>query len=45
MGCLEPTITDTMDSDQSDAYSTNSVTLQKLMAEQVQLDTLQPTSS
>ena len=40
--CLEPTITDNMTSDQPDAHSTNSVTLQKMMAEQVQLDTFNP---
>ena len=39
IGCLEPTITDNMTSDQPDAHSTNSVTLQKMMAEQVQPDT------
>ena len=44
IGCLEPTIEDSMTSDtqihnQPDAHSTNSVTLQKMMAEQVQLDT------
>ena len=31
-----------MTSDQPDAHSTNSVTLQKMMAEQVQLDTFNP---
>ena len=43
IGCLEPTITDNMTSDQHDAHSTNSITLQKMMAEQVQLDTFNPT--
>ena len=33
IGCLEPAITDNMTSDQPDAHSTNSVTLQKMMAE------------
>ena len=42
IGCLEPAITDNMTSDQPDAHSTNSVTLQKMMAEQVQLDTFNP---
>ena len=42
IGCLEPTTTDNMTSDQPDAYSTNSVILQKMMAEQVQLDTFNP---
>ena len=42
IGCLEPAITDNMTSDQPDAHSTNSVTLQKMMAEQVQLGTFNP---
>ena len=42
IGCLEPTITDNMTSDQPDTYSTNSATLQKMMAEQVQPDTFNP---
>ena len=42
IGCLEPTITDNMTSDQPDTHSTNSVTLQKMMAEQVQQDTFNP---
>ena len=42
IGCLEPTITDNMTSDQPDAYSTNSITLQKMMVEQVQADTFNP---
>ena len=37
--CLEPTITNSMSSDQPHTHSTNSVTIQKMMAEQVQLDT------
>ena len=44
IGCLEPMIDGSMTSDtqihnQPDAHSTNSVTLQKMMAEQVQPDT------
>ena len=42
IGCLEPTIIDNMTSDQPDAHSTDSVTLHKMMAEQVQLDTFNP---
>ena len=42
IGCLEPVMTDNMTSDQPDAHSTNSVTLQKMMAEQVQPDTFNP---
>ena len=42
IGCLEPTITDNITSDQPDAYSTNSVTLQKMMTEQVQPNTFNP---
>ena len=42
IGCLEPTITDNMTSDQPDAYTTNNVTLWKMMTEQVQLDTFNP---
>ena len=38
IGCLEPTITDKITSDQADTHSTNGVTLQKMMAEQVQPD-------
>ena len=44
IGCLEPAITDNMTSDQPDAHSTNSVTLQKMMMEQVQPDTFNPPS-
>ena len=45
IGCLEPTIEDSMTSDtqihnQPDAQSTNSVTLEKMMAEQAQPDTI-----
>ena len=42
IGHLEPAITDNMTIDQPDAHSTYSVTLQKMMAEQVQLDTFNP---
>ena len=42
IGCLEPTITDSMTSDQPDTYPTHSVTLQKMMAEHVQQDTFNP---
>ena len=47
LGCLDPTIEDSMTSDtqihnQPDAHSTNSITLQKMMAEQVQPDTFNP---
>ena len=40
--CLEPTITDSMPSDQPETHPTNSVTLQKMMTEQVQLETFNP---
>ena len=40
--CLEPTLTENITSDQPDAHSTNSVTLQKMMAEQAQPDTFNP---
>ena len=45
--CLEPTIEDSMTGDihaqgQLNTHSTNSVTLQKMMAEQVQPDTFHP---
>ena len=42
IGCLEPTITDNMPSDQPVTHPTNSVTLQKMMAEQVQWETFNP---
>ena len=42
IGCLAPTITDSMISDQPDTHSTNSITLQKMMAEDVQQDTFNP---
>ena len=38
IGCLEPTITDETTIDQPETHSANSVTLQKMMAEQVQPD-------
>ena len=38
--CLEPDITDDTLIDQPDTHSANSVTLQKMMAEQVQPDIL-----
>ena len=42
VGHLEPTLTDDTTTDQMEAHSTNSVTLQKMMAEQVKLDTFDP---
>ena len=42
IGCLELTITAKMTTDQPDTHSTNSVTLQKMMAEQVQPDIFDP---
>ena len=47
IGCLKPTIEDSITSDTQihdhpDAHSTNSVPLQKMMTEQVQLDTFNP---
>ena len=42
IGCLEPAITNNMSSDQPDAHPINSVTLQKMMTEQVQLDVFSP---
>ena len=41
-GCLEPTIMDDMTIDQPETHSANSVTLQKMMAEQVQPDIFDP---
>ena len=35
IGCPEPAITDSMTSDEPDTHTTNSMTLQKIMAEQV----------
>ena len=42
IGHLEPTITDDMTMDQSETHSAHSVTLQKMMAEQVQPDIFDP---
>ena len=43
IGHLEPAITEDMSVGQQDTHSTNSVTLQKMMSEQVQLDIFDPT--
>ena len=40
--CLEPTITDDTTLDDSETHSTHSITLQKMMAEQVQPDIFDP---
>ena len=42
IGYLEPTITDDTTIDQTDAHQTNSITLQKMMAEQVKPDVFDP---
>ena len=42
IGHLEPTIMDDMTIDDSESHSTNSITLQKMMAEQVQPDIFDP---
>ena len=42
IGHLEPTFTDETTIAQSDTHLTNSVTLQKMMAQQVKLDTFDP---
>ena len=42
VGHLEPTLTDDTTIDQSETHFTNSITLQKMMAEQVTLDTFDP---
>ena len=42
IGCLEPTKTDDMTIDHSETHSAHSVTLQKMMAEQVQPDVFDP---
>ena len=42
VGHLEPILTDDTIIDQSDIYSTNSITLQRIMAEQVKLNTFDP---
>ena len=43
VGHLEPALMDDTTIDQSEMHSTNSITLQKIMAEQVKLDTFDPT--
>ena len=42
IGCLKPSITSEMTIDSSETHSAHSVTLQKMMAEQVQPDTFDP---
>ena len=42
VGYLEPTLTDDTTIDQTEAHQTNSVTLQKMMAEQVKPDVFDP---
>ena len=42
IGCLEPTIIDDMTIDHPETHSANSVTLQKMMAEQVKPDIFNP---
>ena len=42
IGCLEPTITDDTTIDDSEFHSANNITLQKMMAEQVQPNILTP---
>ena len=42
VGHLEPTLMDNTTIDQSDTHSMNSITLQKMMAEQVKPDTFDP---
>ena len=42
IGCLEPTITDSMPCNQPETHPFNSVTLQMMMAEQVQQGTFNP---
>ena len=42
IGHLEPTLTDDTKIDQSEAHSTNSIMLQKMMAEHVKPDTFDP---
>ena len=42
IGCLEPTIPDDMTTDDSETHSTHSITLPKMMAEQVQPGTFDP---
>ena len=42
LGYLEPTITDDTIIDQTETHQTNSITLQKMMAEQVKPDVFDP---
>ena len=42
IGCLEPTITENTIMDHQETHSTHSITLQKMMAEQVQPDIFDP---
>ena len=42
IGCLEPTTTDSMPSDQPETHSTNGVNLQKMVVEQVQQEAFYP---
>ena len=42
MGHIEPVITDDITIDDSKSHSTNSITLKKVMAEQIQLDIFDP---
>ena len=42
IGCLEPAILDNTTIDSSETHSTHSITLQKMMAEQVQHDIFDP---
>ena len=43
IGYLEPAITNDTTIDQTEAHQTNSITLQKMMAEQVKPDVFKPT--
>ena len=45
IGCLEPAITDDTTIDDSEIHSTHSITLQKMMTEQVQPDIFDPSLS
>ena len=42
IGCLDPTIAEDTSVAQQDAHSANSVTIQKMMSEQIQLDIFNP---
>ena len=44
VGCLEPALADDTTIDQSETHYTNNITLQVMMAEQVKLDTFDPSS-